>query len=215
MDYNKFTMGLLDKFKRKIELTLAESRQDEELMYEYIADEMDLGIIRKGLFTKALANSKGDEKEANSLYLKYRLQSVKDSLKGKSSAEYFRDNILNQQNIDEDESFYLMATYEINTGDINRALWAKCLAINMGDETKAKYDYINKRVTILAKEYKRILRKITKEEYLKIFDKYNLPGKKDSEVDIESGKYFPKAPEGEIYLTEFNESIKNRLSKEI
>ena len=208
-------MGLLDKFKRKIELTLAESRQDEELMYEYIADEMDLGIIRKGLYAKALANSKGDEKEANSLYLKYRLQSVKDSFKGKSSAEYFRDNFLNQQNIDEDESFYLIATNEINEGNINSALWAKCEAINMGDETKTKYDYINKRVTILVKEYNRIKRKITKEEYLKIFDKYNLPGKKDAEVDIETGRYFPKAPEGEIYLSEFSENIKNRISKEI
>ena len=66
-------MGLLDKFKRKINLTLAESRQDEELMYEYISDEMDSGIIRKGLYAKAKANSKGDEKEANSLYIKYRL----------------------------------------------------------------------------------------------------------------------------------------------
>ena len=66
-------MGLLDKFKRKINLTLSESRQDEELMYEYISDEMDSGIIRKGLYAKAKANSKGDEKEANSLYIKYRL----------------------------------------------------------------------------------------------------------------------------------------------
>ena len=82
-----------------------------------------MGIIRKGLFAKALANSKGDEKEANSLYLKYRLQSVKDSLKGKSSAEYFRDNLLNQQNIDEDESFYLVATYEINTGEPIELEW--------------------------------------------------------------------------------------------
>ena len=48
MDYNKFTMELLDKFKRKIELTLAESRQDEELIFEYIADKMDFRIIRKG-----------------------------------------------------------------------------------------------------------------------------------------------------------------------
>ena len=110
---------------------------------------------------------------------------------------------------------YKFLTNEINEGNINSALWAKCEAINMGDETKTKYDYINKRVTILVKEYNRIKRKITKEEYLKIFDKYNLPGKKDAEVDIETGRYFPKAPEGEIYLSEFSENIKNRLSKEI
>ena len=54
-----------------------------------------------------------------------------------------------------------------------------------------------------------------KDAYVKIFDRYDLPGKKDAEVDIELGKYFPKAPEGEIYLSEFTESIQSRLSKEI
>ena len=210
-------MGLLDKFKRKIKLTLAESRQDEELMYEYISDEMDSGIIRKGLYAKAKANSKGDEKEANSLYLKYRLQSLKDSLKEKNSVEHFRDSLLNlhQHNIDEDESFYLMVTDEINEGNVNQALWAKCDAINMGDEAKTKYEYINKRVTILAKGWKRIIKIIVREEYLKIFDKYDLPGKKDAEADIELEEYFPDVPEREVYLPEFSENIKIRLTKEI
>jgi hypothetical protein len=208
-------MGLLDKFKRKIELTFAESRQDDELIFEFISDEMDSGIIRKGLYAKAEANSKGDKVQTKALYLQYRLQSVKDSLKGKSFIEYFRESLLNKHNIDEDESFYLIATNEINEGNINLALWSKCEAINMGDEIKTKYCYINKRVKVLSNELKSIIRKIMKEEYLKIFDRYDLPGKKDAEVDIELGKYFPKAPEGEIYLSEFTESIQSRISKEI
>ena len=54
-------MGFLDKIKRKVETTLADSRQDEELIYEYITNEIEAGVIRKGLYSKALANSKGDE----------------------------------------------------------------------------------------------------------------------------------------------------------
>jgi hypothetical protein len=134
-------MGILDKLKRKAETTLSETRLEDELIYEKILEEMESGFTQKGLYAKAKANSKGDEKEANSLYLKYRLQSLKDSLKEKNSVEYFRDSLLNlnQQNTDEDESFYLMVTDEINEGNVNQALWAKCDAISMGDEAKTKY----------------------------------------------------------------------------
>ena len=81
-------MGLLDKFKRKVETTLAESRLEEELIYKHILEEMDSGVIREGLYAKAMANSNGDEAKAKSLYMKYRLQSVKDAMEGNSYLEY-------------------------------------------------------------------------------------------------------------------------------
>jgi len=81
-------MGLLDKLKRKIETTLSESRLEDELLYKHVLEEMEGGIIRDGLFAKALANSLGDEDKARSLYMKYRVRSVKDSLKGESYLEY-------------------------------------------------------------------------------------------------------------------------------
>ena len=81
-------MGLLDKFKRKVETTLSESRQDEELIYKDILKEMNSGVIREGLYAKALANSKGDEAQANALYMKYRLRSIKDEMEGSSYLEY-------------------------------------------------------------------------------------------------------------------------------
>jgi hypothetical protein len=81
-------MGLLDKFKRKVETTLAESRLEEELIYKHILEEMDSGVIREGLYAKAMANSNGDEAKAKSLYMKYRLQSVKDAMGGNSYLEY-------------------------------------------------------------------------------------------------------------------------------
>ena len=81
-------MGLLDKLKRKVETTLADSRLEEELIYKHILEEMNSGVIRDGLFAKAMANSNGDEAKANSLYMKYRLKSVKDAMGGNSYLEY-------------------------------------------------------------------------------------------------------------------------------
>ena len=54
-------MGILDKFKRKVETTLADSRLEEELIYKHILEEMNSGVIRDGLYAKAMANSNGDE----------------------------------------------------------------------------------------------------------------------------------------------------------
>jgi hypothetical protein len=89
-------MGLLDKLKRKIETTLSESRLEEELLYKHVLEEMEAGIIRDGLFAKALANSSGDEDKARSLYMKYRVRSVQDSLDGESYLEYTEKLQLNQ-----------------------------------------------------------------------------------------------------------------------
>jgi len=89
-------MGLLDKLKRKIETTLSESRLEEELLYKHVLEEMEAGIIRDGLYAKALANSSGDENKARSLYMKYRVRSVQDSLNGESYLEYTEKLQLNQ-----------------------------------------------------------------------------------------------------------------------
>ena len=77
-------MGLLDRIKNKLENTFSESRLEEELIYKHILMEMESGIIREGLYAKALANSPGDEDKAKSLYMKYRVRSIKDALDGRS-----------------------------------------------------------------------------------------------------------------------------------
>ena len=57
-----------------------------------------------------------------------------------------------EENTTGDEEFYLIATEESEGEGLDEALWAKCLAIFKGDEKKAKYDYIEKRVTIFREE---------------------------------------------------------------
>ena len=81
------------------------------------------------------------------------------------------ENTMDEENSDEinDEEFYLIATNEVEGGDIDSALWAKCMAINTGDELKAKYDYINKRVAILTNDAMREnLLKVADEEIQRI-----------------------------------------------
>ena len=56
-------MGLLDKLKRKAETTLADSRLEEELMYKHAFREMNAGLIREGLYAKALAKNSGNEEQ--------------------------------------------------------------------------------------------------------------------------------------------------------
>jgi len=73
----------------------------------------------------------------------------------------FKKQLIKQDNDMEstigDEEFYLTATKEVDGKGLDEALWAKCLAIFKGDEKIAKYDYIEKRVTILRqKEVDRI-----------------------------------------------------------
>ncbi len=45
-----------------------------------------------------------------------------------------------------DEQQYLDATIEVESGQVDEALWAKALALSTGDETQAKYRYIELRV---------------------------------------------------------------------
>lgn len=67
---------MFKKFKQKS----AVNRIVEEQLYDIVAKEIKNGNIREGLWAKALAKSEGDQERANSLYIEYRVQSLKDEL---------------------------------------------------------------------------------------------------------------------------------------
>ena len=70
-----------------------------------------------------------------------------------------------------EEDLYLIATKEVERGEIDEALWSKSMALAEGDETKAKYKYIKFRVEILPKEFKKFklhLEDVSKAENEKI-----------------------------------------------
>lgn len=50
---------------------------EEEKLYAHAMDELDGGVLRKGLWGKALAKSNGSESQAKSKYLELRVESLK------------------------------------------------------------------------------------------------------------------------------------------
>ena len=125
---------------------------------------------------------------------------------------------------DNDEEFYLIATKEVEGSDRNEALWAKCMATQMGDDTKAKYCYVNKRVAILKQEakdkaaYRKTLEeKIRQEIYVSI--ESNMSSTSDvPEYDLATDNLFPNSPNDHYrkkIISQFEEKVKERLEKEI
>ena len=69
-------MGIFDKVKKET----INSRLYEEKLYEAALEEFENNEIRKGLYAKALSKADGDKEKANGIYLKLRVQSIKDEI---------------------------------------------------------------------------------------------------------------------------------------
>lgn len=69
-------MSILDELKKKD----AKSRLTEEVLYAEVLREVEGGVRRDGLWAKALSETDFDEAKAKSLYIKLRVQSLKDEL---------------------------------------------------------------------------------------------------------------------------------------
>ena len=85
-----FVMGLFNKSKDD---SNAFKRKGEEAYYHQALTELESGKVNKGVYAKALAESSGDDAKTESLYLKYRVQSIADEgaievLKQKEREEY-------------------------------------------------------------------------------------------------------------------------------
>jgi len=62
----------------KLNRNSAAARLLEEQLYEQVVVELSNGYKRNGLWAKALDNSEGSEEKAKALYIRYRVQSIKD-----------------------------------------------------------------------------------------------------------------------------------------
>jgi len=71
----------------------AEERLLEEKIYEQVTSELSNDNKRNGLWVKALANSNYSENIAKSLYIKYRVQSIKDEMEIHSASASARDEM--------------------------------------------------------------------------------------------------------------------------
>lgn len=55
--------------------------ENDDILYEYVMEEMEKSEPIKGLWAKAMAHSEGNNDKAKSLYMQYRVQSIKDEFK--------------------------------------------------------------------------------------------------------------------------------------
>lgn len=76
-------MGLFDTIKN----TIIGSRVDDEAHYEYVSNEVSQGIIRPGLWAKALAITGHDENRAKGEYLKLRVEALKLEIRENSAQQ--------------------------------------------------------------------------------------------------------------------------------
>ena len=67
-------MSLFDQLKNQS----VNDRVAEEKRYDQVASELRNGVKKDGLWLKSLENSRGNEEKAKSIYIKYRIQSLKD-----------------------------------------------------------------------------------------------------------------------------------------
>ena len=67
-------------FWNKLKQIAILNRADEEKIYSQVLKEIESGFIKDGLWAKAIQKSKGDDRKTKPLYIKYRVQSIKDEV---------------------------------------------------------------------------------------------------------------------------------------
>lgn len=63
------------------------ARLQDEQLYEVVGSELEEGVRKNGLWTKAISQSGGDENKAQAIYIKLRVQSLKDEAELERQAE--------------------------------------------------------------------------------------------------------------------------------
>ena len=92
-------MNIFKKINNK--LKGKEGRKREEIVYEMVIAELEKGYKNKGLLAKALADSGGEKSKAESIYIKYRVQSLKDEIETKEENEQLKIKIENERRLKE------------------------------------------------------------------------------------------------------------------
>jgi len=194
---------MFDYFK-KIAIS---NRVDDEILYEYVLTEMERNVIVKGLWGKALANSNGNESNAKSIYMKYRVQSIEDIFTAREIAyneltkpklfQYIQDkivpisndytNLFNTQakqeivenyNVSEyEESIYDEVAKELSKEIRKEGLWLKAIQNTNGDESKTLALYIKYRSEAIKTEKVKIIEQQKEKDELILKEKKKLEEK--------------------------------------
>ena len=146
-------------------------------------------------------------------------QSIKKSVNSPQD-QTTKNNLPKNQTIDEkntddmdDEEYYLIATKEVEGSNRDDARWAKAMATQMGDETKAKAYYVNKRVLSL-----KVLKKQIRKEIYETIERNGKSTSDNPENDLTTDNLFPNSPNAhyrEKIIAKFKQKVEERLEKEL
>jgi len=95
-----------------------EQRKFEEQLYDTVTAEIERNEINKALWTKALADSDNDKQRAQALYIKYRVQKLKDEISDRQethSAEMRREEQVKSKIRKDDRNLDTLNTTVKNT----------------------------------------------------------------------------------------------------
>lgn len=111
--------------------------KEEELLYEFVATELEQGTLAKGLWTKALADAQFDAQKARGPYVKARVSSLRNDFRqaartlAEQRASHSRLEELLDQGCDQEAIDYLgspilasryAAKYRVSVDKINKAI---------------------------------------------------------------------------------------------
>tara|TARA_Y100001934_G_scaffold51680_1_gene63151 strand:+ start:6928 stop:7314 length:387 start_codon:yes stop_codon:yes gene_type:complete len=66
--------GMFDSLKKRS----AQARMEEERFYAKVIEEYENGVVRHGLYAKAIEKSSGNPEKTKALYIQFRVRSLKD-----------------------------------------------------------------------------------------------------------------------------------------
>jgi hypothetical protein len=204
---------MFDYFK-KIAIS---SRADDEVLYEFVLNEIETGILAKGLWSKALANSGGDDANAKSIYMKYRVQSIKDIFTAHKIAynelskpklfQYIQDKIFpitndytnlayqhdalvaNSYLVSEDEeAIYEEVANELSKDIRKEGLWLKAIQNADGDENRTLALYVKYRSESIKSEKLETEQRLIKQAQIEL--KNYEEYKKQAQIELENSEEY-------------------------
>ena len=75
--------GMFDSLKKRS----AQARMEEERFYAKVIEEYENGVVRHGLYAKAIEKSSGNPEKTKALYIQFRVRSLKDESELNKRAE--------------------------------------------------------------------------------------------------------------------------------
>lgn len=141
-------MGILESIYRAVTVPTF----NEERLYEQVYEELSDNQIRIGLWTKALSESYGDEAAAKSIYIKLRVESIKEELIAWEKEQYRETKRLEKEQKNAEETRRI-AEYKATHSNIKCKFCGQYQDVRNTEINYKKCDYCHNLISKAKHEY--------------------------------------------------------------